>query len=275
MLRVSLTSRSLAYAVVILATLLSLLPTIYMADMSLRGSVQSFNPVLISPHPSLHNYAKVIVQPHLLGSFLNSVIVSLSSVLLTVVFGLLASFALSRLRVVFGTAALLLILSALMLPLAALLVPLTVLLRVLGLTNNYFGLIGPYTALGIPFAVVVLKGAMDALPKELEEAAVVDGATPLRVLARVIVPIIFPSVLVVVVWQFLFCWNEFFLALVVMTQNQVKTLPLIPLYYEGPFMTNRGQLFAILTILSMVPMIVYALVQRWFVSGLMAGSLKG
>ena len=139
MLRVSLTSRSLAYAVVILATLLSLLPTIYMADMSLRGSVQSFNPVLISPHPSLHNYAKVIVQPHLLGSFLNSVIVSLSSVLLTVVFGLLASFALSRLRVVFGTAALLLILSALMLPLAALLVPLTVLLSVLGLTNNYPG----------------------------------------------------------------------------------------------------------------------------------------
>jgi ABC-type glycerol-3-phosphate transport system permease component len=143
------------------------------------------------------------------------------------------------------------------------------------MTNSWFGLIGPETALGIPFGTVIVKGAMDEIPVALEEAAVIDGAGSFTVPWRIVVPLIRPSLIVVAVWQFLFSWNEFFLALVVMTRNSLKTLPLAPLYYEGPYMTDPGKLFAVLTLIAVVPMVVYLILQRWFVAGLLAGSVKG
>jgi raffinose/stachyose/melibiose transport system permease protein len=95
------------------------------------------------------------------------------------------------------------------------------------------------------------------------------------VLVKIIMPLIRPSLIVVAIWQFLFSWNEFFLALVIMTENKVKTLPLAPLYYQGPFMTDPGKLFAILTMIAIVPMLAYVFLQRCFVAGLMEGSVKG
>ena len=136
-------------------------------------------------------------------------------------------------------------------------------------------MIGPNAALGIPFATVIVNEAMAAIPDELEEAATLDGASSLTVLWRIVVPLIRPALIVVAIWEFLFAWNEFFLALVIMTRNAMKTLPLAPLYYQGPYMTDPGKLFAILTLIAVVPMILYACLQRWFVGGLMAGGVKG
>ncbi|MBE3559787.1 MAG: carbohydrate ABC transporter permease [Ktedonobacteraceae bacterium] len=264
-----------AYVVVLLMTLLSLLPTIYMIDLSLRDPITSFSPVLIAPHPLIDNYRQVLSSPGLYQYFLNSVIVSLSSVALTVFVVLLASFGISRLRIKGAGLIFYVLISGLMIPLASLIVPLTVELKQMSLLNNYFGLIGPFTAIGIPLGLLVVKGAMDNVPADLEEAALIDGATPWQVLWRTIVPVIRPSILVVAIWQFLYSWNEFFLALVVMTDTGMKTVPLLPLVFEGPFMTDPGKLFAILTVISLVPMLVYIALQRWFVGGLMAGSLKG
>lgn len=264
-----------AYVVVLLVTLLSLLPTIYMIDLSLRDPISSFSPVLIAPNPIFDNYVQTLTSPGLYQYFVNSIIVSLSSVALTIFAVILSAFGLSRLRVRGATLVFYILISGLMIPLASLIVPLTVELKGMALLNNYLGLIGPFTAIGIPFGLLVLKGAMDNVPRELEEAAVIDGASSWRVLWKIIVPIIMPSILVVAIWQFLYSWNEFFLSLVVMTDSSMKTVPLLPLVFEGPFMTDPGQLFAILTVISLVPMLVYILLQRWFVGGLMAGSLKG
>ncbi|MHB1627634.1 MAG: carbohydrate ABC transporter permease [Bacilli bacterium] len=275
MLRLSASRRAMAYVLLGAVTLVSLLPTIYMLDLSLRNSVESFAPVLFAPDPSLQNYGTVLASAGLMRYFVNSLAVATVTVLLTLLSCLLAGFAISRLRVRGGNVVFYIINTALMVPLASLLIPLTVSLKQADLLNNYWGLIGPYTALGIPFGLLVIKGALDGFPGELEEAAVIDGASPIAVLLRIIVPVIRPSLLVVAIWQFLFSWNEFFLALVVMTKNSMKTMPLLPLYYEGSYMTNPGDLFAILTLVSIVPMIVYIVVQRWFVSGLMEGSVKG
>lgn len=275
MLRLSWPRRLTAYVLLGVITLLSLLPTIYMLNLSLRNSVQSFAPVLFAPDPSLQNYGTVLASANLMRYFFNSLSVAIATVLLTLISCVLAGFAISRLKVRGGNIVFYMINTALMVPLASLLIPLTVSLKTADLLNNYWGLIGPYTALGIPFGLLVIKGALDGFPGELEESAVIDGATPIAVLFRIIVPVIRPSLLVVAIWQFLFSWNEFFLALVVMTDNSMKTMPLLPLYYEGSYMTNPGDLFAILTIVSIVPMIVYVILQRWFVSGLMEGSVKG
>jgi raffinose/stachyose/melibiose transport system permease protein len=264
-----------ALAILVAATALSLVPTIYMADISLRDPAASFAPVLIAAHPIWDNYVVVLGSQGLGRFFVNSVAIALGSVALTLMCASALSFAIARLKIRGGRVILLIVLSALLLPLASLLIPITVLLKNLSLTNNYLGLIGPNAALGIPFATVIIKEAMAAVPDELEEAATLDGASSLAVLCRIILPLVRPALIVVAIWEFLFAWNEFFLALVIMTQNGMKTLPLAPLYYQGPYMTDPGKLFAILTLIALVPMAVYALVQRWFVGGLMAGGVKG
>jgi raffinose/stachyose/melibiose transport system permease protein len=263
------------YVIISGVTLLSLLPTIYMVDLSLRDPISSFLPELIAPHPIFDNYGIVLGSPGLYQYFLNSMIVALCTVTLTVLIVILSAFGLSRLRIRGSRLIFYILISGLMIPLASLLIPLTVELKQMSLLNNYFGLIGPFTAIGTPFGLLVLKGAMDTFPRELEEAAVIDGASMWQVLWRVIVPVIVPSILVVAIWQFLYSWNEFFLSLVVMTDSSMKTVPLLPLVYEGPYLTDPGALFAILTVISLVPMIVYAFLQRWFVGGLLSGSLKG
>ena len=264
-----------AYVLLLIAGAISLVPTIYMVDISLRNSADSFSPMLIAPHVTFANWATILSQGNLPGFFISSLLVSLATVVLTLICVIGLSYAISRLKIRGGQIILLLVVSALLLPLASLLIPIANLLSALGLTNNYFGLIGPETALGIPFGTVIVKAAMDEIPLVLEEAARIDGAGSLQILLRVIVPLISPSLLVVAIWQFLFSWNEFFLALVVMTKDSMKTLPLAPLYYQGPFMTDPGKLFAILTLIAIIPMLVYIGLQRWFVAGLMEGSVKG
>jgi ABC-type glycerol-3-phosphate transport system permease component len=268
-------STLMAYLVLAAACAVSLLPTVYMIDMSLRTSEDSFAPVLIAGHATLANYVAVLAHGEFAGFFVNSLLISLLTVALTLVCVVCLAYAISRLKVRGGSIILLVVMSALLLPLASLLIPITVLLRTIGLTNTYWGLVGPETALGIAFGTVIVKGAMDGIPIEFEEAAVLDGAGSLAVLLRIVTPLVRPAILVVAVWQFLFSWNEFFLALVIMSRNDMKTLPLAPLFFEGPFMTDPGKLFAILTLIGVVPMLLYAVLQRWFVSGLMAGGVKG
>ena len=264
-----------ALILLLIATAISLLPTVYMFDISLRDSTQSFAPVLFASNPSFDNYATVLSTGDLGRFFLNSVIIATGSVALTLVAALALSFAIARLKIPGGRIILLIVLSALLLPLASLLIPITVLLKNLNLTNTYFGLIGPLTAIGIPFATVILKEAMDTIPDELEEAATIDGAGSFTILTRIITPLVRSALIVVAIWQFLYSWNEFFLALVILTKDSMKPLPLAPLYYEGPCMTDPGKLFAILTLIGVVPMVFYAVLQRWFVGGLMAGGVKG
>lgn len=264
-----------SYLIMGAITLLSLLPTIYMVDLSFRNPVSSFSPSLITGHPTLSNYQTVFANPGFMHYFFNSVVVSLSTVVLTLIFSVLCGFALSRLHIWGNQIIFYVILAGLMVPLAGLIVPLTVTLKSMGLLNNYLGLIGPYTAIGSGFGLLVIKGAMDNFPVELEEAAVLDGASAGRTLIQVIVPTLRPSLLVVGIWQFLYAWNEFFLALVVMTNPVMKTVPLMPLQFQGPYLTDPGALFAVLTLISIVPMGVYAALQRSFVGGLMAGSIKG
>ncbi|MCL4313790.1 MAG: carbohydrate ABC transporter permease [Actinobacteria bacterium] len=247
-----------------------------MIDISFRNAVTAFDPSLIVFSGStLSNYTSVLKNPDLPHFFINSTIVALSTVTLTIILALLASFAISRLHIIGGRVLFLIISTALFIPLASVLVPIVLLLKNIGGLNTYWGLIGPYTAIGIAFAILIIKGALDSFPTELEEAARLDGASWLSVLTRVIVPMIIPALFVVAVWQFLFSWNEFYLALVIMTNLSKETMPLAPLYYEGPFLAEPGQLFAILSLVSVVPMVVYLLVQKRFVKALEGGALKG
>lgn len=252
-----------------------LMPLIYMVDVSFRLPQYLFDPAIIVPNFTLVNYQTVIDGNALGHYFLNTIIISTGSVAIVVALAAAFAYGVSILRLPFAKALYAMVLLTLMVPIAALGVPLAEVIGQLGWFNTYWGLILPYGALGIPFAVVILRGFMETLPVELMEAAAVEGANTWQLLTRVVLPILKPSLIFVGVWQFITSWNEFFLALVVMTNDVKKTLALVPQQYGGVYQGNPGALFAILVIIAVPLIALYLVVQRWFVAGLMEGALKG
>jgi raffinose/stachyose/melibiose transport system permease protein len=187
----------------------------------------------------------------------------------------MAAFGFSRKDVKFKKILYSLLLSTLMVPISALVIPLTQLNASMRWLNKVQGLIFPYAALGIPFALVILKGFMDSFPKDLEDAATIDGCGNWRLFFRIVLPMLRPGIIVVVIWQFMTCWNEFFLALVTMSEQRMKPLPLIPMQYSGMYFAQPNSLFAILVLTSIPMILFYIFMSKKFMQGLMSGAIKG
>jgi raffinose/stachyose/melibiose transport system permease protein len=224
---------------------------------------------------TLDNFVTVIRENPLLVFFGNSLFVTSGTVIIVVAFASTFAFAASVLRLRGTTLLFTSLLTTLMVPVASIVLPIAIMLKSFGWINTYQGLIMPYAALGIPYAIVIIKAFMDDSPRELFEAAVIDGCTAWQMFRHVAMPLIKPAVIFVAVWQFIVTWNEFFLALIVMTDNSHKTVTLAPMQYSGMYMANPAALFAILVIIAVPLLILYAFVQKYFIAGLLSGAVKG
>jgi raffinose/stachyose/melibiose transport system permease protein len=229
---------------------------------------------LLVTRPSLFNYDLVLKGNPIPRYFLNSLAITLPSVVAVVIFASLSAFAFSRLRFWGRDYWYYLLLLTLMLPIPTLVIPIFQLNKALRIYNTYLGLILPYVALGIPFAIVILRGFFDRFPREIEDAARLDGCTSLDVFWRIMLPLSGPALAVVVIWQFMVSWNEFILALVTMESNDLKPLTLVPLVYGGPYMARPGAMFATLVFITVPVVLVYIFMQRYFVSGITGGALR-
>ncbi|GGL30213.1 carbohydrate ABC transporter permease [Phycicoccus endophyticus] len=228
---------------------------------------------LLPESPSLSNYVEIWQGNPILGHLLNSVIISVPSIALTILFGSMSAFALARLRVplkavIFGALTL-----ALILPMSSIIVSTFKILQSLGLYNNLLGLVLVYTALGLPFAVIIIRTAFLAIPNETYEAALIDGANRWTIYWKLYLPLARPALSVVVIWQLMMTWNDFLLPLVTLSDNALKPLTLVPLAYRGTFLSQPGALFAILVLISVPIVAVFLAVQRYLVNGL-AGAVK-
>jgi raffinose/stachyose/melibiose transport system permease protein len=252
-----------------------MIPFIFMVSMSFRTPDTVYEPYLFVWPITFQNFVTVIKQNPLFINFLNSFIVTLGSVILVTLGASMAAFGLTRKGIRGKKLIYSLLLVTLMVPISALVIPLTQIDSNLHWLNSYQGLILPYTALGIPFALVIIKGFMDKFPHELEEAAIIDGCSTNRLFFSIVMPMLRPGLIVVIIWQFLTSWNEFFLALVIMSDNSMKTLTLVPMEYSGSYFSQPGDLFAILVLTSIPMIVIYILVQRKFVHGLISGAIKG
>jgi raffinose/stachyose/melibiose transport system permease protein len=252
-----------------------MIPEVYMLSIGLRTPEQAFDATLFAWPLTFDNFITVIRDNPLMTFFLNSLIVTLSTVALVVAIASLFAFACAVLNLRGSLTLYATLLTTLMVPLASLVLPLAILLKTFGWVNTYAGLIFPYAALGVPFAVVVLKAFMEDSPKELFEAARVDGCNAWQTYWHVALPLVRPALVFVGIWQFISTWNEFFLALIILTRDEVKTLTIVPMQYSGLYMANPGALFAILTLIALPLILLYVLVQRAFVRGLLAGAVKG
>lgn len=252
-----------------------MVPQVYMLSIGLRTPAQAFNPSLFAWPVTFDNFTTVVRDNPLSGIFLNSLIVTVATVAIVVGVASLFAFACAVLRLKGTMILYTTLLTTLMVPLASLVLPLAILLKSFGWINTYIGLILPYAALGVPFAMVILKAFMEDSPRELFEAARVDGCSAWQTYWHVALPLVRPALVFVMIWQFIVTWNEFFLALIVLTKSEMKTLTIVPMQYSGLYMANPGALFAILTLIALPLILLYVLVQRAFVRGLLAGAVKG
>jgi ABC-type glycerol-3-phosphate transport system permease component len=209
------------------------------------------------------------------AAFRNSLLVAGATAIIVTSIGLMAACSLSRFsyryRGTFSGG----ILAMQMLPGIVIVVPLILILQRLGLTNSLPGLIVAYMLLGLPVSVWMLKGYMDDIPPELDQAALIDGANYFQVLGLIIVPLMAPAIVAVGAFAFMLCWGEYLFALSLITSTDTKTLPLALQAAVGQFQINWGMLTAGGVIISLPPAILFIFFQRWLVGGLTSGGVKG
>lgn len=277
------------YGIWILLTLITLIPIWWMIVISARNRVELFDdPSLLIQVFRLDNYANVFANPRFVESMKNSLIVSSGNALLVAVLALLATYALSRFRLPGSGNIFFWTLTQRMAPPAAFLAPIYVLLtqvfvvnqvlpngreRLVGLMDTHIILILLYCTFNLPFAIWLMKGMMDAIPIELDEAAQIDGANTWGVLWRVIIPLAAPGLAVTVILSWVFAWNEYLLA-ATFTQFNARTITTRLAEYVTVTGTNWGEMAAMSTLTLIPSLIVVVFAQRYIVSGLTFGAVK-
>jgi len=225
----------------------------------------------------LANYQSVLSQESFVKSIWNSVFVSFSTVVIAMAFGLTAAYALGRVQFRGRGTVLMIVLSVSMFPQVAVLSGLFEVIRAMNLYNDPLALIFSYTIFTLPFTVWILTTFMRQLPKELEEAAIVDGASPLTTLFRVFIPLMWPAMATTGLLAFIAAWNEFLFALTFTLTNSERTVPVAIALITGGSQHELpwGNLMAASVIVT-VPLVILVLIfQRRIVSGLTAGAVKG
>jgi ABC-type glycerol-3-phosphate transport system permease component len=232
-------------------------------------------PVWLPKVPSFENYKKVLFASNVPRYFLNSTIISLGSTALALALAVFASYGFARFRFRGKPLAQAFILLGQLIPTAAIIVPLFITLRIFGLVNTYLGLIVVYTIITLPLSVWMLTSYFRAIPVELEEAAVIDGASRLGILFRITLPLSLPGVVAIVVYAFVTTWNEFIFALVLAQDYRVKTLPIGIAEFSTEFNTDWGAVMSASMLMTLPIAILFMLMQRMFIGGLTAGAVKG
>ena len=210
-----------------------------------------------------------------LRSALNSIIAALATTVVGVVLSCTAAYALSRFRFPGRKAGLATFLVVQMFPATLLLLPLYVVLDQLSLLNSLVGLVLVYSTTAIPFCVWTLKGYFDSLPRELEEAARIDGASPWMIFRRIILPLARPGLAVTAMFSFMTAWNEFIMASTFMTEESHYTLPVLIQQSVGQHSQDWGFFSAGAVVTSIPVMIAFYVLQKYLVGGLTAGAVKG
>ncbi|UAL47342.1 carbohydrate ABC transporter permease [Sutcliffiella horikoshii] len=268
-------TRPLYYIIAFAFATISLYPIVLMVLSSFKPSAEIFmNPLSFPKNFSLDTYRRLIEEVPFGTYFFNSVFVSVISVLLILVTTSLAAFYIARYTFWWNNFLFFFFLMGMMIPIKLGIVPLFILMKDLGLLNSLWSLIFMYTAGGIPLSILILTGFFRTMPVELEEAARMDGASDLRILWSVLIPLIRPALGTVMIINFISSWNDFFFPLIFITDEMKKTIPVGMLSLFGEYSADWGTLFAGLTLSSLPMIILFFVASKQFMDGLTAGAVK-
>jgi multiple sugar transport system permease protein len=266
--------RWLAAAIVVLN---GFFPALWLLLTSLKTEAELFSkPISYWPHEAtLANYVRAFTDQPLLRYLGNSLAVAAGATVVSLLVSALAAYAIARLNLRHRQLILTCIVASTMFPLVTLLVPIFETMRNLGLLNTYTALILPYTVLNLPVCTLVLVSFFQSIPKDLENAAMIDGCTRMGALWRVVVPLAAPGVFTAGILAFVNAWDEFLLALSLNSSASMRTLPVGITLYQGEF-TFPWPIISAALIVAIVPIaVLIALFQERVVGGLTQGGIKG
>lgn len=260
----------------IILVIVVLLPFLWMLSISLKPASEPFAvPARLWPeHVTLANYASAF-RPEFQRYFLNSLVVSLTTLVITVPLALLAAYSFTRYHLRVLGVLLVAVLAAQLFPSSAIIIPIYRMVKAAHLLNTYAALVIAYITITLPVAIWMLRGFLANIPPQLEEAAAVDGATPLRAFWSVVVPLCRPGIVATSVFIIIVTWQEFLFALSFTSTASMRTLPVGINDYIGQYGIRYGELMASSVMVSLPVVLVFLLLQRQFVAGLTVGSVKG
>jgi ABC-type glycerol-3-phosphate transport system permease component len=259
----------------IVAVLFMLMSIVWVFLASLKPDSQIMAGNLWPTDITLEHYRQILARRDFLIALRNSLIVATLVAIITTLLAVPAAYALSRFTFRGRGPLSLLILATQMLPVVAILVPLVVIMRSLGLINTLTALVITHLALGLPVAVWLLKGYVDAIPRELEEAAMIDGCGRFGALRFVLFPLLRPAIVAAGTFAFVLSWGEFLLALALISKTEVKTLPLALQAVFDPYSFSWGEVMAGGVVIAAPAIILFFLFRSQLVGGLTAGGVKG
>jgi arabinogalactan oligomer/maltooligosaccharide transport system permease protein len=274
--------RVLTHALLWLAVTVAVYPALWVLKMSLSPS-QAFglSASLWPEQLTLQNYVDVLGATDPAGRWLfgrqllNSILVAGGTTLLGLLLACTAAYALSRFRFPGRRSGLMLMLIVQMFPGVTMAIPIYILMEKLGLLGTLTSLVLIYSMTAIPFCVLMLKGYFDTIPRDLEEAALIDGASELYIFWRIVLPLAKPALAVTALFSFMTAWNEFILAATFLNEEVMYTLPVALQRYVGSFDTEWGRFAAGALVVSIPVVALFFALQRHLVSGLTAGGVKG
>jgi raffinose/stachyose/melibiose transport system permease protein len=261
--------------IMVVVAVATLYPIFFIMITSLKSSTDVMTRPFAITKLLPENYVTAWKLGEVASYFMNSVYVTLATLVIQLVITVMAGYAFGKLKPKGHNALLTLYLSALFVTTEMTTVPVFILLKNLGLIDTRWGLILPYAASGVVIGIYIVTNFIKGLPKEVDEAAIVDGASFLDVLIRIDIPLISPVIATVVIINFQHVWSEFYWALIVVKEESLKTLPLGLINFQSEYGSDYGVLAAGLMILTIPVVVVYLFCSRYFIEGVTVGAVKG
>lgn len=267
----------LLWSAVVLICIFCLMPFYWLINVSLKTGADLSQADLVPPSPSLDNYKSVFENADFTAALRNSVIITTITTTLALIFGSFAAYALARLRFPFKFLILAVVLSISTFPPIAIAAPIFKLWTDIGIYNTYTGLIVPYLTFALPLAIYILASFFKEIPKELEEAALVDGATHFQAFRRVVLPLAAPGMVTAGLLTAFFVWNEFLLAVTLTSSPSAFTVPVAVANFTGSteFEVPLGTISAASVVITIPLVALVILFQKRIVAGMTAGAVKG
>ena len=261
----------------LLLAFIQLFPLIWLVDFSLCKSNQLFTSgILVWPEElQWGNYAKALVGSNVLHYLGNSIVINVLAVILVVLISVMAAFACGRMHWKLSGLVSMLLMMGLMIPIHATLLPNYMIFDRVGILDSLFALLIPYVAFSLPQGFFLTSSYMDSVPKELEEAAIMDGCGIYRTLVVIILPMMKSSLTTVAIMTYLNNWNEFVMAMTYLSSPTWKTLPFAILEFTGQYSSDYAVQFAVMTLSALPAIIIYVLLNKHITKGVAMGAVKG
>lgn len=265
------------WIVLVVVAIIQLFPLIWLVDFSLGSSNEMFtNGLLIIPEKiRWDNYVKAFVDGNFLHYLRNSVLINTLAVIFVAIISIMAAFACHRMKWKLSGLVSTVLVMGMMIPIHATLLPNYKIYSTLHLTDTIWALLIPYVAFSLPQGFFLMTGFIQAIPKELEEAAVMDGCGIYRIVFQIITPLLKPSIATVAIMTFLNNWNEFMMASTYLSTPTWKTLPFSVLEFTGEYSSNYAVQFAVMALTAAPAVIVYVLLNKHITKGVAMGAVKG